>query len=99
VPASPRVGQDILGNVNGTLHRGEFHDSRTALQSVKGAEDLVEAAGVMRRLLECQEPIARSLSKLARLDQELLQELVHGGTPQSVRASSTSCSRSMGFTG
>jgi hypothetical protein len=67
-------------------HGIEVHDAGGALQGVDGPERAVEAPAVAGRLLEGEKVAGGALDELARLDEELLHELVHAGSPQSMAA-------------
>ena len=79
-------------------HRDEIDDAGRALQRVKGAKRAVEPLLVVRALLERQQVVVALGDELAALDQELLDELVHAGSPHMIETCSTSASWATGLT-
>ena len=79
-------------------HRGEVDDAGGALQRVKGTERAVETLLVVGPLLEREQIVIALGDELASFDHELLDELVHAGSPHMIETCSTSRSWLTGLT-
>ena len=98
-PLDAHRGKHVLGGVQGRAHGDEIDDAGGALQRVEGAEGAVETLPVVRTLLQRQQVVVGLVDQLAPLDQELLDELVHAGSPHMIEPrSSTSASWPTGLT-
>ena len=84
--------------MQGASHGDEIDDAGGALQRVQGAERAVEALLVVRTLLEGQQVVVALGDELATLDQELLDEFVHAGSPHMMATCSTRASWRTGLT-
>ena len=90
--------EHILRGMKRTFHRCEFDDARSAFERVECAERGIKRVSIVRSSLEDHQTRACLFDLIARLEDELFDELAHRGIPHIIEANSTSRPRSMGFT-
>jgi hypothetical protein len=90
--------QSVFGGVQGASHRRKIDDARAAFERVEGAKRAVEPLTVLGVLFQRQQVVVALADKFATLDQELLEKLVHRGTPHIIAMCSTRTSWLTGLT-
>ncbi len=96
--AAAQGRQQVLADMQQPSHVRQVGNGGAAFERVKGAEDDVDAMLVVGRAFEREQLVGGLVDELARLEDELFEQDVHGDRPVRALAWSTRSSWLTGFT-
>src|SRR5690606_8849024 len=81
LPAGPDEPQKILSGVESKAHGREIEQAHGALERVNGAKCAVDMPRRIGGALDREKSIRGLLDQLPRLDDEVLEQVIHGAPP------------------